>query len=413
MRMSSFNQSYDMVQKVLDRDVEFTTELFDIRAEETAFVPVRAIAPESRSQGQIAIVHLHGTMMMEDQVCGPRGTRSIASELSDLDQNPNIMGVILDVNSGGGQFQGTEHLAETIAKMQKPIVGHVIEAYSAAYMAVSACDYIYMQTKSAGVGSVGAMIGLYDMGKRMDDEGIKYVKIVSSHSPLKNKYNTDHMTDEDIEAIREGAVDPACEIGHDIVKNNRPQADKSIYLGEEYFAEQAITLGMADEIGGLDEAAMKVYELAQKQETQSTNIQSNKDMGLIDAIMGRSKEEKVTASQEEVAEVRAQLKTEFEAELQAKEDEVLNLQAQITEKDSHIQKLTSENEALTKKVEALSKAPAHEETGIMAEEVDVATKVDADKEREEAPKYFNGEVEEVSAKALRRKQLLESRKLLS
>ena len=70
------------------------------------------------------------------------GTQSMMRILSVLDRNPNISGILFNIDSGGGMVSGTAEFADFIKNMQKPTISYTNDTQcSAAQWIASATDY--------------------------------------------------------------------------------------------------------------------------------------------------------------------------------------------------------------------------------------------------------------------------------
>lgn len=131
-----------------------------------------------KSGGLMAIVPVHGYLAhrMDFHFNGYfTGYTFIEMAIAAALENPEVKGIVLDVNSGGGMVSGAFETAEFIrqAATVKPIVSIVdSSAYSAAYLLASQTDHIYV-SKSGGVGSIGVVTMHVDMSDRLAEAGYK------------------------------------------------------------------------------------------------------------------------------------------------------------------------------------------------------------------------------------------------
>jgi signal peptide peptidase SppA len=103
------------------------------------------------------------------------GYNFIRSQLRAALDDPDVKGIVYDVNSYGGMAAGCGELAAEMfaARSEKPSVAVVDSmAYSGAYWLASAADRI-VATPSGGVGSIGVVSMHVDMTEMLANEGIK------------------------------------------------------------------------------------------------------------------------------------------------------------------------------------------------------------------------------------------------
>lgn len=111
----------------------------------------------------------------------------IMEDLKNAINDETVANIVLDFDSPGGSSSEMFEMAAYIRKMgaKKPIYGWVGSmAASAAYGLASACKKIYANP-AAEIGSVGTMI-IASHQEEPDGDGVKYIQIVATDSPMKN-----------------------------------------------------------------------------------------------------------------------------------------------------------------------------------------------------------------------------------
>lgn len=108
--------------------------------------------------GSIAHLRLSGVMRLENGFSS-RGIRQLSEDIAAADANPRIHGIIIEVNSGGGEsIAGTElqnSLRDVQERGQTKTAAYVQLMASAALRGLLPVDYIQASSKSAFVGSIG------------------------------------------------------------------------------------------------------------------------------------------------------------------------------------------------------------------------------------------------------------------
>jgi len=210
----------------------------------------------------IAVVHINGAIVDGDSTSGgimggggSVGSRTIRKALEEIRKEDMIKGVVLRIDSPGGSataseviWQGVRRLAET-----KPVwvsVGSM--AASGGYYIAVAGDRIYVNPSSI-VGSIGvvggkiSMEGLYEMGQ---------VKVVTrSRGPRGAMFGSASGWDD----AQKAEVRAKMTQTYDLFTSRVAAGRKGIDLdktaeGRLFTGDNAIGLGMADEIGGIDQA---------------------------------------------------------------------------------------------------------------------------------------------------------------
>lgn len=138
-------------------------------------------------EGSIALVDISGPIMKNGGMCS-YGSVEKAEMIQRADNAPNIKGIILNIDSPGGQVAGTTQLADAVKGTKKPVIAMINDgmAASAAMWVASAADEIYVTKKTDMVGSVGVYTTLYDYNAYLEKEGLKVHEIYAPGSEEKN-----------------------------------------------------------------------------------------------------------------------------------------------------------------------------------------------------------------------------------
>jgi ClpP class serine protease len=110
-------------------------------------------------QNSIALLQLSGVMRSQSGMSSP-GIDSFVEDLMNAYNHPNVMGVIIETNSGGGESLAGNMLNSAIQDRNKPVVGFGHLVASAAYRALSGADEIIASSEASEFGSIGTMISL-------------------------------------------------------------------------------------------------------------------------------------------------------------------------------------------------------------------------------------------------------------
>lgn len=200
----------------------------------------------------VAIIPITGTLInrFSRSYSFVTGYNFVRSQLNAALADEDVKGIILDVNSYGGEASGCFELSDEIraAREQKPILAVVdSSAYSAGYALASAASKIAV-TSSGGVGSIGVIAMHVDMSKMLDDAGIKVTLIYESkHKADGNPYEP---LAEDVRVEIEAGIKKSYNNFVGLVAKNRGIDEKKVRETESrtYRADDAITLGLIDAI---------------------------------------------------------------------------------------------------------------------------------------------------------------------
>lgn len=233
------------------------------------------IEPETKHY--IAMISLIGVVMKYDTWCA-YGSKSIGQAIAIADSDPNVKGIVLNIDSPGGSVAGTEELAKIISACQKPVVAYIDGmAASAAYWVASQCDAIVVNGKTSTLGSIGTMVTIIDAGGAYEKMGAKVYELYARTSPEKNAATRDLVKGKDKTIL--DRLDQYDAVFMDDVKAGR--GDKlnaeATLKGQDYLSEEALQYGLADSIGTLEDAVNMVSTLATQ---QNKPITGNTSMGL-------------------------------------------------------------------------------------------------------------------------------------
>ena len=170
--------------------------------------------------GSTALIGIKGALMMNDQYCGPMGTGTIGRIVESADRSAKISHILFDFDSPGGSAKGTQELGQIISSTKTPNTGRFVQAHSAAYWLLSACDEAVASSETAECGSIGVMIELADVRAFYKEMGIEIHTIRATDSVDKNQSYYDAL-DGKYENIRVIDLDPLNKIFQNTVRQNR------------------------------------------------------------------------------------------------------------------------------------------------------------------------------------------------
>jgi ClpP class serine protease len=118
-----------------------------------------------------------------------RGVHHVARELQEAEDNPNVKGILLEVNSGGGHATAGSMLLATLADLRTPVVVFTHFMASAALMATLPAKYVVASSQAVQVGSIGTYL---DVNKLAIEVQNKYFKTIYAKSqPAKTGFGGD------------------------------------------------------------------------------------------------------------------------------------------------------------------------------------------------------------------------------
>jgi protease-4 len=214
--------------------------------------------------GTVALIPVIGIMMKYGYPWRP-GIDDIANILRSVEQNPNIDGSILIIDTPGGSSTSILNIEDILVSRTKPCIALIdgICCSGGIYLA-SFCDAIYALNRMCEVGSIGTFATLVDNTKFLEAYGYKVIYVYPPESKYKNLAVREAIDGKPERLIRE-QLTPFAVHFQDTVKRNRPKLDTSvegILEGRDFYAFEAVQYRLIDGIMNLDQAIDQVKKLA-------------------------------------------------------------------------------------------------------------------------------------------------------
>ena len=171
-------------------------------------------------------------------------------------RNEKVRGILLRLNSFGGEVDGVFDAADVIreAAKAKPVWASVDDnAFSAAYLLASQADRIYT-TRTGGVGSVGVIAAHYDFSRFLNKEGITPTLI--TFGARKADFSPELPLSPEAREKLQGEVNRFGMQFVEYVAQARRLTVTAIRATEAdwYTGEDGITAGFADRLGTFEQA---------------------------------------------------------------------------------------------------------------------------------------------------------------
>jgi len=215
------------------------------------------------------------------------GSKSFVRILDAYKNDPNVAGIVLDIDSGGGQVYGTGDFYDYIRAYPKPVVTYT-DGYlcSAAYYIGNAANYIVANKRADAIGSIGAYASWVDFNGLFEKLGAKVNTIYSSLSPEKNMESRAITEAGDYKPYIKNVLDPIVETFHADMKATRPGLNEAVFAGSTWTGDKALEMGLVDELGTLDTAVLKVLELDALQSNNQNSNTMSKTRANLQAALG-------------------------------------------------------------------------------------------------------------------------------
>lgn len=216
-------------------------------------------------KGSIAVIDMVGPVMKYGDWC-TYGADEIVNALRSADANPNIIGIVFNVDGPGGAVSAIGPFIEFGKNKTKPVVALIDQCCSLHYWAVCAvADYIMADNNvSASIGSVGVMTSFADNRKYLESLGYVFHEIYPKESEHKNEAFSLALKG-DYDLIKTEHLSPIAIKFQEAVKSARLnlKEELGVLSGKTFSADKAKKNGMIDSIGSLDQAINRLHIMSE------------------------------------------------------------------------------------------------------------------------------------------------------
>ncbi|WP_417846174.1 signal peptide peptidase SppA [Thalassospira povalilytica] len=177
--------------------------------------------------------------------------------LAAIEEDSDVVGVIVHINSPGGTMVGGETLFEALRRIgeTRPIVAEMgTVAASGGYMTAIAADHIIAR-RGTITGSIGVIFQSMNFNGTLEKLGVEPLTVKSG--PLKAAPNPFEPVDDAAKTAMQGLISDMFDVFVGMVAERRDMpvdTVKTLADGRVYTGQQALANGLIDEIGGRREA---------------------------------------------------------------------------------------------------------------------------------------------------------------
>lgn len=223
-------------------------------------MPLPAPRPSATSgQAGIAVIPVVGTLVKRamgiQAASGLMSYDEIDDRLDAALADPQIGGILLDLDSPGGEAGGVFELAQRIraASAIKPIWAHANDAaYSAAYAIAAACQRLTL-SQTGGVGSIGVIALHVDQSVKDAKDGLHYTSVFAGGH--KNDFSPHEPLSPQASTALQAEVDRLYAIFVNQVAAMRGLDAEAVRATEAglFYGDQAVAAGLADAVLPLEQ----------------------------------------------------------------------------------------------------------------------------------------------------------------
>lgn len=198
----------------------------------------------------VAVIQLRGFLYSWE-------TEWLVRQVKAAELNPNICGVVLDVDGPGGMISRIDQGVTAIEECSKPTATVVTGMMASAHFWLGAsADRTFIASRICEVGSVGILCEHYNFREFFRQNGIDYRVIYPDTADLKNK-ETRAIDDKGDESPLKSHLEKlhgifANDVARHLDIDYNPELP--IFRGEMFDGTEAVALGYIDQQGTLDDA---------------------------------------------------------------------------------------------------------------------------------------------------------------
>ena len=219
------------------------------------------------SGSKVAVIPIQGTVQKRGGYCS-LGTKDLVAQLNAANRDPEIAAIVLDIDSPGGQVDGTEEFALAVNQSAKPVVAYIDGlGASAAYWIASQASAIFINSASTGyAGSLGVLCMSINQSDFLEKQGIKVEILRSTRAVDKARLNPVEPLSDAVRAVVQADLDQIGETFIAAVEKGRAgklSTKEDVFTGKVYRGSDAKKHGLVDAIGSLQDAVNHAAGLAQ------------------------------------------------------------------------------------------------------------------------------------------------------
>jgi protease-4 len=259
-RIAPFDEVLDELKKLAGKQAK------DKDFSQITLTTYAGIAGDAKAgKTRIAVLVAEGEIVDGEGKSSQIGGERLSRELRRLRRDERVKAVVLRVNSGGGSVTASELIQREVllTKKVKPLVvsmGHV--AASGGYWISTYADRIFAEPTTI-TGSIGVVGLLPNVKKLANEHGISWDSVQTAK--LANPMTLTRPKN-DLELNRiQGIVDHIYEQFVAKVAESRKMTKEAVHeiaQGRVWSGQEALKLGLVDEMGGLGEALKHAAKLA-------------------------------------------------------------------------------------------------------------------------------------------------------
>ncbi|HQV77422.1 MAG TPA: signal peptide peptidase SppA [Chitinophagales bacterium] len=251
---------------------------------------------KKKEENKIAVLYAEGTINDSKSDDGVIGGVAYVKLINEINKDASIKGLVLRVNSPGGSAFASEQIYHTLKKLKTriPIVVSMGDFAASGGYYISANANKIIAEPNTITGSIGIFGMIPNIRKAMNEKvGVTFDEVTTAkHANFFNLVN-------DWDELETSKVQHQVESGYAIFldrvstgRNMDTAAVNKVARGRVWTGQDALKIGLVDELGGLDIAIQRVKELAKIKNAELVNYPKSKSMveNILSELMGNKED---------------------------------------------------------------------------------------------------------------------------
>lgn len=229
--------------------------------------------PKDKSGNEIAVYYAYGTIVSDLQpdalsAAGQISAKKMCKDLEQLADNDDVKAVVLRINSPGGDSYASEQICHAVTELEKKkpvVVSMGGYAASGGYYIASPATKIFAEPTTL-TGSIG-IYGLF-----FNPNELLVNKLGLHFDNVKTNAHADYesaLYSRELEPAERNMFQSYVNRGYDLFLTRVSEGRKmpkakvnEVAQGRVWTGKRALTIGLVDQLGGLDEAVAEAAKLA-------------------------------------------------------------------------------------------------------------------------------------------------------
>jgi protease-4 len=237
--------------------------------------------PKSLSMDKIAIVYATGSIESGKGDDNTIGSERIAKAIRDAREDEKVKAIVLRVNSPGGSALASEVIWREVAlaRKQKPVVASMGDVAASGGYYISCAANKIVASPNTITGSIGVFGVLFNGQKLLNEKlGITIDTVkTNTHADIGSVYRP--LTAAERAVVQKGVEDIYTTFITRVAEGRKKTVAEvdSIGQGRVWSGEDALKIGLVDEIGGLNKAIAIAAKLAKLDKYRISSLPEQKE----------------------------------------------------------------------------------------------------------------------------------------